>query len=171
MSLPQNLSIHFEFFHKIPTNAITMYPVGSFQKTHKELTLLLNFRVKCEFFEKNPLGTLWSHWWVFCERTQNACSNFGANSLESELWKNPSISPMSFPLGIVVGTFKKYPPCTWWITGGRIEKFFWKYPPWAWWVRGGQIVSELTMNSPWACQVNTPLPPVYGKGWTHSQGS
>ena len=48
MSSPQNLSIHFEFFHKIPTNAITMHPVGSFQKTHKKLTLLLNFRIKCE---------------------------------------------------------------------------------------------------------------------------
>ena len=107
---------------------------------------------------------LWSNWWVFCEGTQNKCSNFVANSLESELWKNPSISPMSFPLGIVVGTFKKYPPCTWWIIGGWIEKFFKKYPPWAWWVTGGQIVSELTMNSPWACQVNTPSPPVTDKG-------
>ena len=38
ISSPQNLSICFEFFHKIPTNVITMYPGGSFQKTHQELT-------------------------------------------------------------------------------------------------------------------------------------
>ena len=61
MSLPQNLSICFEFFHKIPTNVITMYPVSSFQKTHKELTLLLNFRVKCEFFVSFFKRTHWVH--------------------------------------------------------------------------------------------------------------
>ena len=49
------------------------------------------------------VGILW--------KTQNKCSNFVVNSLESELWKNPPISPTSFPLGTVVGTFKKYPPC------------------------------------------------------------
>ena len=64
MSLPQNLSIHFEFFHKISTNVITMYPVGSFQKTHKELTLLLNFRVNREFFVSFLKRTHWVH----CDR-------------------------------------------------------------------------------------------------------
>ena len=38
-----------------------MYPVGSFQKTHKELTLLLNFRVKCEFFVSFLKRTHWVH--------------------------------------------------------------------------------------------------------------
>ena len=57
---------------------------------------------------------------------------------------------MLFPLGTVVGTFKKYPPCTWWIIGGQIEKFFEKIPTMGLvgngWVNCFRTHNELTMG-------------------------
>ena len=64
MSLSQNLSICFGFFHKIPTNAITIYPVGSFKKTHKELKVYPKLESQCEFF----VSFLERTHWVCCDR-------------------------------------------------------------------------------------------------------
>jgi len=51
---------HWEFFHKIPCNVITMSPADSPQRNHKEITLWLNFTT-------NSQRTLWVYGWIHCD--------------------------------------------------------------------------------------------------------
>jgi len=65
-------------------------------------------RVYCGYFTKNPLGTLWSNCWVFCERTQRVLS-------QNTLWvlcKSTHHLPAGYEPGELVGTFWKQPILT-----------------------------------------------------------
>ena len=103
---------------------------------------------------KVPIICLSYSLWVLSNSTHQSDQKytlglFQYNQGESSIWFNfPTnsqryhwVPSKSYPVGTLVGTFKKYPPLTHW-------------------VKAGQIVSEPSICSAWTHWVIDPLPPV-----------
>ena len=68
-------------------------------------------RFHCDCFEKNPLGTLWSHFRILSERSLNEWLRPMVDTLQTKLWKNPGFSFNMSPVATLGGTLQKQLVC------------------------------------------------------------
>ena len=99
----QICATHWEFFPKILCNVIIMYPT-IYSKS--SLRVYGKTETQCDFFAKEPLGTLRLHCRVFYERTLNEWHRFGVDTLWTKLWKKPGFSFTKNPLVFVLFSFQ-----------------------------------------------------------------
>jgi len=78
---------HWEFFHKISCNVITMSPADFSQWNHNEITLWLNFTTYSQ-------RILWVYGWIHCDY------------IAGYLWKKPGFSFTKNPLVFVLFSFQ-----------------------------------------------------------------
>ena len=60
-----------------------MYPVGIYQRTHKELTMWLNFTTNPQRIHQIPTGYILITWWVLFEKALKELKMSGTGTLQA----------------------------------------------------------------------------------------
>ena len=117
--------------------SVTTYPVGIYQRTHKELTMQLNFTTNPQRTHQIPTGYILITWWVLFKQTLDKLTTVPNPSIGrylggyflkilnmcpvgiwvSELWVKYKIN-QNGPSGSMLGILFQNPPCTHHIPSG-----------------------------------------------------